>query len=117
MTPDLSDTKVLRYRTNAVTLGRASDSACKMLETLQAGREVERDVPRPSIAAAPPAAKPIPAASAPLGAAKKAPTAGESPFPRDGETMKRWLCLPKSAAAPPFCPPPKAPGSTPKLAC
>ena len=58
MTPDLSDTKVLRYRTNAVTLGRASDSACKMLETLQAGREVERDVPQPSIAAAPPAAKP-----------------------------------------------------------
>src|SRR5580698_7394182 len=36
MAPGLSDTKILRYRSNAVTLTRASDQARKMLETAQA---------------------------------------------------------------------------------
>ena len=39
MKPDLSDTKVLRYRSNAVALSRASEQCRKMLEALQANRK------------------------------------------------------------------------------
>ncbi|HEY0423296.1 MAG TPA: hypothetical protein VGC82_08240, partial [Rhodopila sp.] len=53
MTPGLSDTKILRYRSNAATLSRSSDNARTMLEALQAGRAAKRDVPRPSVATAP----------------------------------------------------------------
>ncbi|MDR3534314.1 MAG: hypothetical protein P4L90_27600 [Rhodopila sp.] len=87
MAPGLSDTKVLRYRCNAVTLSRASDQARKMLEALQAGREVKREIPRPSVAAAPPAPKPAPPVNVP--AAPRLPNGGVSEFPMDIETMKR----------------------------
>src|SRR3954454_17071271 len=42
MKPGLSDSLVLRYRCNAVTLSRSADQARTMLEALQAGRPVER---------------------------------------------------------------------------
>lgn len=57
--PDLSDAKLLRYRSNAATLGRGSIQARKMLEAVQAGEVVKQEIPRPSVAAAPPAPKPV----------------------------------------------------------
>jgi hypothetical protein len=99
MTPGLSDTNLLRYRCNAVTLSRSSETARKMLDTLQAGREVKREVPRPSVAAAPPAPKLVVPASAPAAAkpvvpasasvTAKLPNGGVPDFPMDIETMKR----------------------------
>ncbi len=56
MAPDLSATKVLRYRCNAATLSRSSDQALKILEAVQARQEQSRKIPRPSVAAAPPPA-------------------------------------------------------------
>jgi hypothetical protein len=53
MAPDLSATKVLRYRCNAVTLSRSSDQALKILEAVQARKEQSQKIPRPSVAAAP----------------------------------------------------------------
>ena len=54
MAPDLSATKVLRYRCNAATLSRSSDQALKILEAVQARQEQSRKIPRPSVAAASP---------------------------------------------------------------
>jgi hypothetical protein len=68
MTPNLSDAKVLRYRGNAVTLCRSSNQARSMLDALQAGQPVRQDVPRPPVAAAPAAPKPVPPVGAPLAA-------------------------------------------------
>ncbi len=49
MVPNLSDTKVLRYRCNAVTLSRSSDQALKILEALQAKQaQLERSPGPPS---------------------------------------------------------------------
>ena len=87
MTPGLSDTKLLRYRGNAATLSRSSDTSRKILDALQAGREVTCDVPRPSIAAAPAATKPVTPVTA-LPTPHK-PTVGGSEFPADIEAMKR----------------------------
>jgi len=71
MTNGMSDTKVLRYRCNAVTLGRASDRARTLLEASQAKRGSAEKIPRPTVADAPltrapaaPAATPIRAAAA-----------------------------------------------------
>jgi hypothetical protein len=94
MAPELPDTKVLRYRCNAVTLSRASDSARKILETIQAKREQTRAIPRPSVAAAPPA--PIDRAPSVKILASNPPrveapliNGGVSEFPADFEAMKR----------------------------
>jgi hypothetical protein len=60
MNPGMSDTKILRYRSNAVALSRAGEQCRKILEAVQAGRkpaETPMAIPRPAIAAAPPAAK------------------------------------------------------------
>jgi hypothetical protein len=57
MKPDMSDTKVLRYRSNAIALSRAGEQCRKILEAMQANRQpAERPmtIPRPAIAAAPP---------------------------------------------------------------
>jgi hypothetical protein len=45
MAPDLSATKVLRYRCNAVTLSRSSDQALKILEAVQARKEQSQKSP------------------------------------------------------------------------
>lgn len=52
MEADLSDTKVLRYRSNAVTLGRASNQARKALEAIRANPDQPYNTPRPSVAPA-----------------------------------------------------------------
>ena len=59
MKPDMSDTKILRYRSNAIALSRAGEQCRKILEAMQANRQpAERPmtIPRPAIAAAPPPA-------------------------------------------------------------
>ena len=60
MNDGLSDTKVLRYRSNAVALGRASEQVRKILQTLQEKRENTRVIPRPAVAPAPPITAPAP---------------------------------------------------------
>jgi hypothetical protein len=60
MNPGMSDTKILRYRSNAVALSRAGEQCRKILEAVQASRqpaETPIAIPRPAIAAAPPVAK------------------------------------------------------------
>jgi hypothetical protein len=108
MKPDLPDSLVLRYRSNAVTLSRAADQARAMLEALQAGRPIHREVPRPAVAAAPPAPKATEAAQPPVATttaeplvataaakppaattAAKPPLAGIAAFPQDIEAMQR----------------------------
>ncbi len=64
MTQGLSDTRILRYRCNAVTLSRASDQARKLLEATQAQRPTAQRTPRPSVATALPAALPVAATPA-----------------------------------------------------
>jgi hypothetical protein len=81
MMPNLSDTKVLRYRCNAVTLSRSSDQALKILEALQARQAQTRKIPRPSVAAAP---------APPAYTAPSATKGGVSEFPAMNiEAMKR----------------------------
>jgi hypothetical protein len=95
MAPDLSDTKVLRYRCNAVTLSRSSDQALKILEAVQARQEQSRKIPRPSVAAAPPpparaATSPIPSPLTAVSSNAGLTNGGVSEFPAiDIETMKR----------------------------
>jgi hypothetical protein len=92
MKPDLSDSLVLRYRCNAVTLSRSADQARAMLEALQAGRPVHSDVPRPAVAVAPPAPPATEAAKAlasRVTTAAKLPVAAIAAFPQDIEAMKR----------------------------
>jgi hypothetical protein len=109
MNPEMSDTKVLRYRSNAVALSRAGEQCRKILEVMQANREPGPQpvsvstpvVPAPAVAAAPPpAVKAQPAPPSALnkpGAQPSAPQAPTAPshigdvslFPDDIETMKR----------------------------
>ena len=99
MAPDLSDTKVLRYRCNAVTLSRSSDQALKILEAVQARQEQSRKIPRPSVAAAPPPpARPrrrrsvarVPSPLTAVSSNAGLTNGGVSEFPAiDIETMKR----------------------------
>jgi hypothetical protein len=90
MADDMSDTKVLRYRSNAVALSRATEQARKILQVLQEQRENTQEVPRPTIAVAPAPTK-LPnqeppcttaATSAPV---SRAPTSSQQEI----ETMKR----------------------------
>jgi hypothetical protein len=114
MTAGLSDTKVLRYRCNAITLCRSSNTARTMLEATQAGRPVRQATPRPTVAAAPPAPKPVPVVQAPKPAPQaqapvipQLPNGGISKFPMDIEAMKRdarikMAAFSKSGAAAPI---------------
>jgi hypothetical protein len=100
MAPDLSATKVLRYRSNAVTLSRSSDQALKILEAAQARQEQSRKIPRPSVAAAPPlpmrpakttmSAPPVPPPLSAVSSNGGLTNGGVSRFPAiDIETMRR----------------------------
>jgi hypothetical protein len=97
MTPELPDTKVLRYRSNAVTLSRASDQALKILEAVQARQAQNLKIPRPSVAAASPTpargASPEPQPISLPSSPRSVPSATNgsvSEFPpADIETMKR----------------------------
>jgi hypothetical protein len=56
MDPEMSDTKVLRYRSNAIALSRAGEQCRKILETIQAKRGTAQKpgtMPQPTIAPAP----------------------------------------------------------------
>src|SRR5208283_5522580 len=61
MNPEMSDTKVLRYRSNAVALSRAAEQCRKILDVVQANRKpaqpaamsISRPIPRPAAVAAP----------------------------------------------------------------
>jgi hypothetical protein len=102
MIPGLSDTKILRYRSNAATLSRSSDNARTMLEALQAGRTVKRDVPRPSVVPAP---RPLPQTRLPMQPADQI-----SDMAMDLETMKRdarimIAAFSKTGSAAPLNPP------------
>ncbi|HEX3573489.1 MAG TPA: hypothetical protein VHU42_02710 [Rhodopila sp.] len=97
MDPGLSTNKLLRYRSNAVSLSRASNQAQKALDALRTRPDQPLPIPRPSVAAALPAAA-LPAAALPAAAlpaavrtALPAPQAAESIAfpPLDIETMKR----------------------------
>ena len=86
MTQGLSDTKVLKYRSNAVSLSRAAEQARKILSTLQDKQENTRKIPRPSIAAvpAPPPQPPLEPAIAPT-----PKSIGAGMIDGDIEAMKR----------------------------
>jgi hypothetical protein len=60
MNPDLSDTKVLRYRSNAVALSRAGEQCRKILTTMQANRTCLAQQPKSSAISAAVAAPAIP---------------------------------------------------------
>jgi hypothetical protein len=84
MTEDMSDTKVLRYRSNAVALSRAAEQARQILRVLQENRENTQAIPRPTVA---PAAPPRPQPS--RTPAALTPAMPLPPLPKDIETMKR----------------------------
>jgi hypothetical protein len=107
MNPELSDTKVLRYRSNAVALSRAGEQCRKILTVMQANRNrpaqpaaptiLAPTLPAPVIAeAAPPAPKsqPTPAAAPPQSATDRRPAVAQplaatvSLLPQDMETMR-----------------------------
>jgi hypothetical protein len=89
MNPGMSDTKVLRYRSNAVALSRAGEQCRKILEAVQANRKpVDMAIPRPAIVAAPPQvvkAQPLQTAPRPVNHHPKHVAA----IPTDLEAMKR----------------------------
>ncbi|MDR3533298.1 MAG: hypothetical protein P4L90_22410 [Rhodopila sp.] len=64
MRPDLSDTKVLQYRSNAVALGRLAEQCRKVLDAIQTKREKEErkaaSMPRPAPAPVAPPRQPTP---------------------------------------------------------
>jgi hypothetical protein len=75
MDPEMSDTKVLRYRSNAIALSRAGEQCRRILETIQAKRgTVQQPVvmPQPKIAPAP----------EPKATAVSAPNIAPAPMPR-----------------------------------
>jgi hypothetical protein len=115
----MSDTKILRYRSNAVALSRAGEQCRKILEAMQANRDAAPQpvtvpapvIPVPVIAAAPPPAvkaqPALPSVANKPGAQPSTPQAPAAPsrigpsrigpsriddvslFPDDIETMKR----------------------------
>ena len=84
----LSDTKVLRYRSNAVSLSRAAEQARKILQALQENRENTIKIPRPAVVAAPNPATPAPKPDLPRLAAPVGPVTPGVPA-MDIEAMKR----------------------------
>jgi hypothetical protein len=107
MDPEMADTKVLRYRSNAVALSRAAEQCRTILDVMQVNRTAMRPpvptatIPAPAIAAAPPPAakgqppqspptkKPGAQPSTPKAPASPSPAGGVSLLPHDLETMKR----------------------------
>jgi hypothetical protein len=92
MAAGLSDTKVLRYRCNAVSLSRASDNARTILEAVQAKQEQTRKIPRPSVAAAPSTKTRLPSTVAASNPQRSAPLSSNTEVAEslmDIESMKR----------------------------
>jgi hypothetical protein len=92
MKPEMSDTKVMRYRSNAVALSRAGEQCRKILEVMQGKRKPSDKpmaVPRPVIAPAPEmrAEKPR---TPPTAVAEPPAAVGSVPlFPADLESMRQ----------------------------
>jgi hypothetical protein len=84
--PDLSDTKVIRYRSNAITLMRSSDQARKILTAVREKREPTLKIPRPSVAPAPAAPE---TQRHPAGTKSPAHAGAPKNPPQDIEALKR----------------------------
>ena len=102
MGADLPVTKVLRYRSNAVTLGRASDQARKALAAIRANPDQPLKTPRPSVAPAPlaraPLAPPQAAPSSAAGSAATRPAAAQTtPAPTPAASAAASIPLAKPA--------------------
>ena len=91
MNPEMSDTKVLRYRSNAVALSRAGDQCRKILEVLQSNRRPSQQpmaIPRPRIVTEPRASAPR-ETSRPAAPEPQVVVGGVPMFPADVESMKQ----------------------------
>jgi len=82
--PQMSDTKKLRYRSNAVALSRSAEQCRKVLEAMQAKRQATNQPPAPAFSELPQTAI-TQAATAQAATARL--TAAEPPAPQPGETM------------------------------
>jgi hypothetical protein len=91
MDDDLSTTKLLRYRSNAVSLSRASEQARVILQAIQAKRETTAQIPRPAVAAAPAPSPPARTSDLPRATAlsDRTSTVTATGAPVDFEAMKR----------------------------
>jgi hypothetical protein len=93
MNPEMSDTKVLRYRSNAAALSRAGEQCRKILEVIQANRRPSQKpmvMPRPKIVTEPQVGAPQPApAPAPAVLEPQVVVNGLPMFPADVESMKQ----------------------------
>jgi hypothetical protein len=94
MTPEMSDTKRLRYRSNAVALSRAGEQCRKILEVMQGKRkpaEKPMAVPRPKIEPAPEVRSEQPRTQPAAGSAPEKPVVvgGVPMFPTDVESMRQ----------------------------
>jgi hypothetical protein len=92
MAPEMSDTKRLRYRSNAVALSRAGEQCRKILEVIQGKRrpaDKPVEVPRPKIVPAPQARTERPHPQ-PASATEPPVVVGGVPlFPTDLEAMRQ----------------------------
>jgi hypothetical protein len=92
MQPEMSDAKILRYRSNAVALSRAGEQCRKILEVIQGKRKPPARplaVPRPAIEPGPEVRTEKPR-TAPAAAKEPAVAAGGVPlFPADLESMRQ----------------------------
>jgi len=94
MNSEMSDTKALRYRSNAVALSRAAEQCRKILEVVQANRKPAQppmSIPRPAVVAAPAAeaAQEKPRTPPPPPRLPDPPSGGVPLFPTDLEAMKQ----------------------------
>src|SRR3954470_16380405 len=125
MDPDMSDTKVLRYRSNAVALSRASEECRRILETIQAKRGTIRTpmsilrpdiapAPAPKPAASPPASAPAPTlttppASSPAMPPAPSPATPPAPSPTSAPAPASATPLPPASATTPALKPATTP--------
>nr|WP_294544690.1 hypothetical protein [uncultured Rhodopila sp.] len=92
MKPDMSDAKILRYRSNAVALSRAGEQCRKILEVIQGKRkpaDKPAAVPRPSIAPAPEVRTEKPLTQTTPAKAPPVAVGGVPLFPMDLESMRQ----------------------------
>jgi hypothetical protein len=132
MDPEMADTKVLRYRSNAVALSRAAEQCRTILDVMQANRTAMRPpvpaatIPAPAIAAAPPPAakgqppqsppkEPGAQPSTPKAPTSPSPTGGVSLLPHDLETMKREARMVLAAFSNRVAPLPQSAASFPAI--
>jgi hypothetical protein len=92
MKPEMPDTKILRYRSNAVALSRAGEQCRKILEVMQGKRKPSDKpvaVPRPAIAPAPEVRTEKPRTPPQAAADPQVIVGGVPLFPTDLESMRQ----------------------------